>query len=193
MVKQSFIYFTINSMWEILKQSEVPSAIDGLTEWLQDKSAKYKHDVGNLIAEKKPIPEKSKTTNTTNEWVKEKEKTESTELLKNFKYKDLIKNPTIQEALKSPEDTEQVKKIQWELGYKPGSKNYYPQEHWKDMKEADGMAGPYTMDALINMIAEGLTIDETQQLSKDFDNKADKEKSEQASQILDAYLKLRWH
>ncbi|MEI6773598.1 MAG: hypothetical protein WCL18_01940 [bacterium] len=59
------------------------------------------------------------------------------------------------------------------------------------MKEADGMAGPYTMDALINMIAEGLTIDETQQLSKDFDNKADKEKSEQASQILDAYLKLR--
>lgn len=180
-------------MWEILKQSEVPSAIDGLTEWLQDKSAKYKHDVGNLIAEKKPIPEKSKTTNTTNEWVKEKEKTESTELLKNFKYKDLIKNPTIQEALKSPEDTEQVKKIQWELGYKPGSKNYYPQEHWKDMKEADGMAGPYTMDALINMIAEGLTIDETQQLSKDFDNKADKEKSEQASQILDAYLKLRWH
>ena len=180
-------------MWEILKQSEVPSAIDGLTEWLKSKDTEYKKAVGDLIATKNPIPEKSKTGNATNEELKEKEKTESTELLKNFKYKDLIKNQTIKEALKFPEDTEQVKKIQLELGYKPGSKNYYPQEHWKDMKEADGMAGPYTIDALNNMIADNLTIDETQQLSKDFDNKADKEKSEQASKILDAYLKLRWH
>jgi hypothetical protein len=59
------------------------------------------------------------------------------------------------------------------------------------MKEADGMAGPYTMDALNNMIAEGLTSNETQQLSKDFDNKTDKEKSEQANKILDAYLKFK--
>jgi hypothetical protein len=112
--------------------------------------------------------------------------------LKNFKYTNLIKNTVIQEALKFPEDTEQVKKIQLELGYKPGSKNYYPEEHRKDMKNGpDGKAGPYIIDALNNMIAEGLTSDETQQLSQDFDNKADKEKSEQASKILDAYVKLR--
>lgn len=180
-------------MWEILKQSEVPSAVDGLTEWLKSKDTEYKKAVGDSIAKKNPIPEKSKTGNTTNEGLKEKEKTESTELLKNFKYKDLITNKTIQDALESPEDTEKVKLMQWELGYKPGSKNYYPQEHWKDMKEADGMAGPYTIDALNNMIADKLTTDEAQQLSNDFDNKADKEKSEQASKILDAYLKLRWH
>lgn len=161
------------------------SAVDALTKTIEEKDDTYKAEVGAKIA--------TDTTITNIQWEKN-EKLQSNELLKNFKYANLIKNQIIQEALKFPEDSEQVKKIQLEIGYKEGSKNYYPEEHRADMKNGpDGITGTYTIEALNNMIADKLTSDEVEQLSKDSENKTDKIKSEQANKILDIYIKKRWY
>ncbi|MCF7835425.1 hypothetical protein K9M48_05285 [Candidatus Gracilibacteria bacterium] len=51
---------------------------------------------------------------------------------------------------------EKNKSMQSELGYGPDSNNFYNPEHRKDMKEADGEPGPFTLSAINNMIANKL-------------------------------------
>ena len=89
------------------------------------------------------------------ESLKAEEKVTSKELLTNFPQKNMVTNSIVQDALNNPENEAKIRDMQSTLGYNQKGTNYYNPVHYEDMKKewADGIAWPFTIWAINNMIA----------------------------------------